>query len=57
MKIKDSKAQLEVWEWKYKAYEEVKDLSLHEQIKFIINAAQPLTNVIKSKVQKRAIGE
>jgi hypothetical protein len=35
-----------------KAYEEVKHLSLHEQIKFIVAAAQPLTDVITSKLKK-----
>ena len=53
MKTKDSKAQLEVWEWKQKAYEEVKNLSLHEQIKFIVTAAQPLTDAIIGKLHKQ----
>jgi hypothetical protein len=57
MKTKDSKAQLEAWDWKQKAYEEVKHLSLHEQIKFIVAAAQPLTDVIKGKVKKDAISK
>ncbi len=53
MKTKDSKAQLEVWDWKRKAYEEVKHLSLHEQIKFMIAAAQPLTDVILRKIHQQ----
>jgi hypothetical protein len=55
MKTKDSKAQLEVWDWKQKAYEEVKHLSLHEQIKFIVTAAQPLTDAIRDKVLKHSV--
>jgi hypothetical protein len=52
MKTKDSNAQIEVWDWKRKAYEEVKHLSLHEQIKFIVAAAQPLTDEIRDKILK-----
>lgn len=57
MKTKDSKAQLEVWDWKQKAYEEVKHLSLHEQIKFIVAAAQPLTDAIREKTRKNSINK
>jgi hypothetical protein len=35
METKTSKAQLEVWEWKEKAYEEMKHLSTREQMNFI----------------------
>jgi hypothetical protein len=55
MKTKDAKAQIEVWDWKQKAYEEVKHLSLHEQIKFMVEAAQPLTDIIRGKVQKHNV--
>jgi hypothetical protein len=54
MKTKDSKAQLEVWDWKKKAYEEVQHLPLDEQIKFIVAAAQPLTDDIRGKVLKHS---
>jgi len=55
MKIKAGRAQPEVWEWKQKAYEEVKHLPLHEQIKFIVAAAQPLTDTIREKVIKHTV--
>ena len=37
MKHKISKAQQEVWEWKEKAYEQIKDMSLQDAMKFILN--------------------
>ncbi len=35
MEVKISKAQLSVWEWKDKAYEEIKHLSILEQMNII----------------------
>jgi len=35
MEVKISKAQLAVWEWKEKAYEEVKHLPIVEQMRLI----------------------
>lgn len=35
METKISKAQLSVWEWKEKAYEEVKHLPIMEQMRII----------------------
>lgn len=35
MEVKISKAQLAVWEWKEKAYEEVKHLPIAEQMRLI----------------------
>ncbi len=57
MKTKDANAQLEVWDWKQKAYEEVKHLGLHDQIKFIVAEAQPLTDIIRSKVLKQSVNK
>jgi len=42
MEHKVSKAQLEVWEWKEKAYEEIKDLPLGERINYIQKKGQAL---------------
>ena len=40
MKHKISKAQLEVWEWKEKSYEEIKGLPAEERIAYIQKKAQ-----------------
>ena len=40
MATKDSKAQLEVWEWKEKAYQEVKDMPLDQAIDYIVKQAK-----------------
>lgn len=36
METKISKAQLEVWEWKEKAYQQIKDMPMDKAIEFII---------------------
>lgn len=36
METKESKAQLEVWGWKEKAYDQVKDMPLDKAIEFIL---------------------
>ena len=36
MEAKISKAQIEVWEWKEKAYNQIKNLSSKERIQFIL---------------------
>jgi hypothetical protein len=48
-----SKAQLEVWEWKEKAYEEMKHLSTGEQINFIHEETKELVERIRKKKQIR----
>jgi hypothetical protein len=48
-----SKAQLEVWEWKEKAYEEMKHLSTGEQINFIHEETKELVERIRKKKQLR----
>ena len=53
MKTKDANAQLEVWEWKQKAYEEVKNLSLHDSIAYILNKTQPVVDELKRQAKLR----
>jgi hypothetical protein len=52
MKTKISKAQLEVWEWKEKAYEEMKHLTTREQMNFIHDQTKELVERIKKKKQQ-----
>ncbi len=49
METKISKSQLEVWEWKEKAYNKVKDLPIAEQLKAIDKMARKEFNRIKFK--------
>jgi len=49
METKTSKAQLEVWEWKDKAYEEIKHMSQDERIAFIRKETEALVTRIKGK--------
>jgi hypothetical protein len=55
MKAKDAAAQLEVWGWKQKAYEEVKHLSMHDAIAHILKKTSPLYNELKRKAELRKI--
>ena len=52
MEIKIPKAQQEVWEWKQRAYEEMKHLSSREQMEFIHNQTKELVERIKKKKQQ-----
>jgi hypothetical protein len=52
MESKTSKAQLDVWEWKEKACEEIKHLSTSEQIKFIHEQTKELVERLKKKKQE-----
>ncbi len=54
METKISKAQQEVWEWKEKAYQEMKDLTISEQIKLIHEQIKPLIDRISKKKQKHS---
>jgi hypothetical protein len=47
MKAKISKAQLEVWEWKEKAWLQIKDMPLQKGIEFILEQTKPLADEIK----------
>lgn len=49
MEAKVSKAQLEVWEWKEKAYAQIKDMPLEKAIEFIIQQAKPVAEELDKK--------
>lgn len=51
METKTSKAQLEVWEWKEKAYEEMKHLSTREQMNFIHEQTKEVVRKLKERKQ------
>ena len=54
MEAKISKAQLEVWEWKEKAYEDVKHLPIAEQLKLIHERTkQSIANINEQKLLKQ----
>lgn len=57
MEIEISKAQTEVWEWKQKAYEEIKDLSPSEQMKFIHEQTKEMFLRIKETKNKKVQGK
>ena len=46
-------AQLEVWEWKHKLYEEIKYLDKYEQLKYIINKADKTKQELIERKQKQ----
>ncbi len=54
MKTKVSKAQIEVWDWKEKVYQKIKDLPKGEVLKFIIAETKDLENKIKKSKQKQS---
>lgn len=47
MKTTDSKAQIEVWEWKEIAYEAIKDIPKDKRIEFIMKSVQNTVDLIK----------
>ena len=53
METKISKAQLEVWEWKEKAYQEMKHLSTLEQMNLIHEQTKYLVENIRKKKQQQ----
>jgi hypothetical protein len=55
MESKTSKAQLEVWEWKEKAYNEIKDMPLDKAIKYILEKTKKTADELdqKRKLWKR----
>lgn len=55
MKTKISKAQLEVWEWKEKAYAKIKDLPKGEVLKYIIDDTKGLEKKIEDSKNKQII--
>lgn len=52
MEVNVSKAQQEVWEWKERAYEEMKHLSTREQIDFIHEKTKQLVERIRTKKEQ-----
>lgn len=52
MEAKISKAQLSVWEWKEKAYEEIKHLPIKEQMKIIHERTEETIKQLMKKKQK-----
>jgi len=52
MDIKVSKAQLSVWEWKEKAYEDIKHLPILEQMRIIHERTQKTIHQINSNKAK-----
>jgi len=53
METKDSKAQLEVWEWKEKAWQQIKDMPLDKGIEFILAQTKTIAEEIKKAQQDR----
>ncbi|MEO8209847.1 MAG: hypothetical protein ABI840_04770 [bacterium] len=53
METKTSKAQLEVWEWKEKAYNLIKDLPKEKQIPFIIESTKETVELLKERKRKK----
>jgi hypothetical protein len=54
MEIKVSKAQLSVWEWKEKAYEDIKHLPILEQMRIIHERTQKTILQINTKKAKNS---
>ncbi len=55
MEPKISKAQLSVWEWKDKAYEEVKHLPIVEQMRIIHERTkETVAQINRKKASKKA---
>jgi len=53
METKISKAQLSVWDWKEKAYEEIKHLPIMEQLRIIHeNTRQTVEQINNKKAAK-----
>lgn len=55
MEIKVSKAQISVWEWKDKAYEEIKHLPIVEQMRIIQEGTkQTIAQINMNKAKNKA---
>lgn len=55
MEIKVSKAQISVWEWKDKAYEEIKHLPILEQMRIIQERTkQTIAQINMNKAKNKA---
>lgn len=53
METKTSKAQLEVWEWKEKACNLIKDLPKEKQIPFIIESTKETVEWLKERKREK----
>ncbi len=49
MEPKVSKAQLEVWEWKEAAYQQIKDVPYNQRVQFLIHQAKDVIVELKKK--------
>ena len=49
METKTSKAQLEVWEWKEKLYEEIKNIPSTERINYLLNKVKDTVAKLKQR--------
>ena len=54
MKTKVSKAQEEVWEWKERAYEEIKDIPEDKRIDYIREKVRDVIDRIKKNRQNKS---
>ncbi len=54
MKSKISKAQLEVWEWKEKAFRELEKIPENERVNYIIKKTSKTIGKLKKKKQQLA---
>lgn len=55
MKAKISKAQIEVWEWKERLYEEIKDLPENERLRYIREKVKKTVESIRKKKKKSLV--
>ena len=52
METKISKAQIEVWEWKEKAFKEIEKIPENERINYIIKKTRKIIEKIKKRKQQ-----
>ena len=52
MRATESKAMLEVWEWKENSYNESKKMSLHNYLKLVHDRMKPVVEKIKKAQRK-----
>lgn len=53
MESKTSNALLEVWGWKEKAYQQIKEMPLDKAIEFIIHQTKSTAETLKKKAKER----
>jgi len=53
MESKTSNALLEVWGWKEKAYQQIKEMPLDKAIEFIIDQTKSTAETLKKKAKER----